>query len=86
MRVPIANDDGSNPTADVVQFAFPTPGTEPATFYNGSWQTISGIYHARCLVGPGGVVTLTPAFYDVYVKITDSPEVPVLLAGLMEVL
>ena len=72
-----------NPTADTVQFAFPTSGVQPTTWYSGSWETINGLYYARCLVGPtGGVTTLTAGTtYDVWVKITDSPEVPVRKLG-----
>lgn len=68
-----------NPTSDTIQFAFPATTVQPSVWYSGSWETISGVYYARCLVGPtGGVVTLTVGnSYDVWVKITDSPEVPV---------
>lgn len=82
----------TDPTGDVVQMAFPTDDN-PTTWYNGSWDPAGAVdkmpgqgsvYLARCLVGPGGgVVTLTAqaAPYNVYVKITDAPEVPVLKAG-----
>jgi hypothetical protein len=34
------------------------------------------------LIGPnGGVLTAQPTFYDGYVKVTDNPEVPIMLAG-----
>jgi hypothetical protein len=72
-----------NPTADVVQFAFTPssyPETSPVTWYTGSWVTYPGPqYWAQCLVGPanGGVV-LTLGSYQVWLKITDNPEVPVL--------
>jgi len=68
-----------DPSADTVQFAFPATTVQPSVWYSGSWETISGVHYARCLVGPtGGVVTLTVGnSYDVWVKITDSPEIPV---------
>ncbi len=86
VRVPIADVNGNDPTSDGVQMAFPTPGVDPVTFYTGSWSTLSGIYYARCLVGPGGAVALGVGYYDVYVKVSDSPEVPVLFAGTLEVI
>ncbi len=86
IRVPISEATGGDPTGDPVTFAFPEPGTEPTIFYSGSWDTLAGVHFARCLIGPvGGVVALVAGFYDIYVKITDSPEVPVLLSGLLEV-
>ncbi len=81
-----------NPTADTVQFAFmPTPTQVPQ---NADWQTAgwdvntSSLlypYNAKCLVGPSGTITLGIATYIVYVKITDSPEIPVLIAGQLQV-
>lgn len=75
-----------NPTADVVQMAFVAPGAEPA---GGDWQTASwetdqstepDSYFARCLVGPGAVV-LAEGTWAVWLKVTDSPEVPVREVG-----
>jgi hypothetical protein len=77
-----------DPTADPVQFAFmPTPTQVPQTsdWVSGSWDTNTASvlfpYSARCLVGPSGTITLGIGTYVAYVKITDSPEVPVLIAG-----
>ena len=87
VRVPIADVAGANPTGDTVEMAFPLIGQEPVTFYLGSWQTISGVFYARCLVGPSSSgPVLTVGYYDVYVRITDDPEVPVLYAGTLEVI
>lgn len=70
-----------NPTTDTVQIAFPPVGTAPQTWINAAWEIDSSasspVYLARCTVGPGGAVTLTPGPYDIYVKVTDSPEIPV---------
>lgn len=71
------NGAAVDPTPDTVKLAFPAVGTDPTTWYTGSWETASGIYYARCLVGPGGTVTLAEGYYDVYVQVTDSTEVPV---------
>lgn len=75
-----------DPTSDTVQMAFVagTVTTTPAslTFYTASWDTANGAYYALCLVGPSpGVVALTAGIWTVYVKVTDSPEVPVKNAG-----
>ncbi|MCC6629960.1 MAG: hypothetical protein IT340_21495 [Chloroflexi bacterium] len=80
-----------NPTSDTVVMAFVAEGAAPA---GGDWKTAGwetdtttnpDTYYARCLVGPSGAVTLTAGVYDVWVKVTDTPEAPVLRAGNVEV-
>lgn len=78
-----------NPTSDVVQMAFVPIGSVnyPVTWFTGSWSTTAqGNYLAQCLIGPanGGVV-LTPGTYKIWVKITDSPEVPVESSGTLTI-
>ena len=77
-----------NPTADTVQFAFmPTATQVPqvSDWVSGSWDTDSGNvlypYSAKCLVGPSGTITLGIGNYVIYLKITDNPEIPVLVGG-----
>lgn len=76
-----------NPTTDVVEFAFTTIGARPATWYTGSWDGTepipgSNAYRAQVLVGPGSPgPTLTPGRYTVWLRITDTPEQPVLSVG-----
>ena len=78
-----------NPSGDLVQFAF-TPLAAPVVnpgsgdWQNGEWETDGGpdypapVYWAGILVGPANSgVTLTAGSWSVWVKITDSPEVPV---------
>src|ERR1035441_10677135 len=79
-----------NLTGDTVQFAFmPTPTQVPGNtdWVSGSWDTSSASvlypYSAKCLVGPGGTITLGIGSYTAYVKVTDSPEIPVFVAGLL---
>ena len=83
----------TDPTADTVQMAFKAPGVDPGA---GDWQTASWevdttvatkpIRYARCLVGPGGgTITLAKGPYEVWVKIGDTPETPVKMAGLLQV-
>lgn len=81
-----------NPTADTLQFAFmPTPTQVPqvSDWVSGIWETDSSNvlypYLAQCLVGPSGTVTLGLGLYIIYLKITDSPEVPVLIGGQLQI-
>lgn len=67
-----------DPTADVVEFAFVAPFTEPGALDWSAGQWVAGTtYDARILVGPGGTVTLTEGDYNAWIRITDSPEIPV---------
>ena len=78
--VPISPHD---PTADVVKMGFLPEGTAgvPATWYTASWAVGANVPTVLCLVGPSpGVVTMVPGIFQPYLKITDSPEVPVLAA------
>lgn len=79
----------ADPTADTVTVAFVTSGLPGALDWKtGSWQTVTanGItsYYARCLVGPAGAFVPAAGLYRMYVKITDSPEVPVLACGTVQ--
>lgn len=79
-----------NPTADTVQMAFKVSGTPSGGDWNtASWaatSAVNGAYLAQCLVGPqnSGVV-LAIGSYTIWVKITDSPEVPVLVVGALTI-
>jgi hypothetical protein len=86
------NGASYNPTGDVVQFAFmPTPTQLPGVsdWVAGSWDTSSVNtlypYTAKCLVGPSGAETLGTGTYVIYLKITDNPEIPVLVGGQLQV-
>jgi hypothetical protein len=81
-----------NPTGDTVQFSFmPTPTQVPgnADWVSGSWDTSSVSvlypYSAKVLVGPAGAITLGIGTYITYVKVTDSPEIPVFVAGQLQI-
>ena len=71
-----------DPTADTVTMAFKASG-DPAggDFKAATWETDATTtppsYYARCLVGPGGTVTLAAGSYRVWTKIVDAPEIPV---------
>ena len=77
----ISGGVSQNPTADTVQFAFmPNPANaNPGTgdWHNGVWSTTSvPTYIAQILVGPGGY-TPGAGLYNVWIKITDNPEIPI---------
>lgn len=87
VRVPVAAREGSDdvdPTATTVVMAFTLDGAEPSSWQTASWETDADTdpdtYYARCLIGPGGTITLTEGSYTVWVKVTDSPEIPVMRA------
>jgi hypothetical protein len=81
-----------NPTSDIVQFAFmPTATQVPQSgdWVTGVWETESSNilypYLALCLVGPAGTINPGIGTYVVYIRIQDNPEVPVLIAGQIQV-
>jgi len=91
VQATVLGNQNYNPTSDTVQFAFtPSSAVAPSTWYSGSWETdtIGGTtaYIAKVLVGPSG--TFVPAAntsYVVWIKVTDSPEIPVLQPGTLVV-
>ena len=92
IQIPVTVEAASpyNPSNDLVQFAFPPltyPPTAPSVWYTGSWSTFPGPqYRVQCLVGPvNGGVSLALGSYQIAVKITDDPEVPVLYPSTLEI-
>lgn len=89
-----ASDGGVyDPTSDTVQMAFTLNSADPSggDWNTASWRTLTSgsrdVYQALCLVGPGGTIALTAGNYSVWVKVTDSPEVPVIkVNGFLSVL
>jgi hypothetical protein len=80
---------GLNPTADTVQMAFllSPPPVQPGVsdWHAATWQATSAPYVALCLVGPAGTTSLTQGQWNVWVKITASPEIPVKWCGILQV-
>lgn len=78
-----------NPTSDVVAMAFTTGDALPSAWVAASWASTSprsdGSYVAQCLVGPGGDTTLVVGSYSIWLKIIDSPEIPVEPVGLLTI-
>lgn len=94
VRVPMAAEKSGapyNPTGDTVAMAFiagpaaPTSGDWKTASWDTDASTYPPTYYAQCLVGPGGTVTFAAGTWTVWVKVTDSPEVPVKRAGQMKV-
>jgi hypothetical protein len=81
-----------NPTGDPVVFAFAATAThvpQISDWVAGSWDVNTSSvlfpYSAKCLVGPAGIINPGIGRYYMYIKITDNPEIPVLLGGLLEI-
>ena len=90
--VTIRSPAGYDPASDVVAMAFTPltyPGTSPApgNWVTGSWSTFPGpAYWAQALVGPvNGGTALAIGTYQVWLRVTDSPEVPVLQPCLLTI-
>jgi len=91
IKATVNGSSSYNPTSDPVSFAFlpqatNPPTTVPSSWVSGIWETdVQGgltVYVARCLVGPGGTFVPTAnTAYWVWVKVSDSPETPVLGDG-----
>lgn len=82
-----------NPTSDTVAVAFETtdaaPAAAAASWKSATWDTDTSTtpttYRAQCLVGPSGTVNLSAGTYYMFVKVTDSPEVPIMYSGIVQV-
>lgn len=75
-----------DPTADPVEIALPVINVDPTVWKAADWRTVGTNYFARVLVGPTGDFVLTRGDYDILVRITDDPEIPVLRAGRLSVI
>ncbi len=101
IRIPVATLTATgtldDPTATTVEIGFSTDAaTEPTTWLAASWETSEPVrlvvgaksvdtpYKATLLVG-SGAADLAAGLWAVWVRITDSPEVPVRFAGWLEV-
>jgi hypothetical protein len=92
VQVTVKSPDGYDPTSDEVQFAFTRetyPQVTPTSsdWVTGSWETFPGpAYWAQALVGPAnGGTALSVGMWLVWIKVTDSPEVPVQQPVLLEI-
>lgn len=83
-----------DPTGLTVSMAFLDGAPDTESPVSGDWKTASwetntvpdpDQYLARCIVGPAGAITLAAGTWHVWVKVTGSPETPVLYAGRIRV-
>lgn len=78
-KIDVAIAATTNPTGDTVQMAVALNYTNPTTWVPASWVTVTGVYYATVLIGPGSAIGALPVGqYQVWVKVTDNPEIPVL--------
>ena len=56
-----------------------------ANFDSAAWETIDGVYYAYAPIGPATDFVLTEGRYQVWVKVDDSSEDPVLFGGEVEI-
>ena len=83
----VKNGAAYTPTGDTVEAAVVASGTtvSDTDFVSASWEP--NTTSVRVLIGPGTTVgTLAVGFYDVYTRIFDNPETPVLLHGTIQVI
>lgn len=69
-----------------VQFAFVPAGEEPGVgdWVAGDWESVQGVYLARCMVGPGGA---NPGAGDwvAWIRVVSNPEQPARVLGILRV-
>lgn len=96
IRVRVEAEDSGvpvDPTSNPPEFALLDFDTDPdpvgGDWSNGTWETVvSGSetqYYARIIVGTGGIV-LVVGKYNVWLKVTHSPEIPVRKVGALDVM
>ncbi|TDD97617.1 hypothetical protein [Actinomadura rubrisoli] len=81
LHIPVTGGTLSTPVDIAVIAATaeePTSGDwKPADVWDGAV--------AKLLIGPGGTVPLADGVYRVWVRVTATPEIPVLRSGLLEI-
>jgi hypothetical protein len=75
----------ADPTADTVVMAVLPVGVTPVSgdWIAATWETdtVNGVYYARVLTGPGTSIVLDAGtVYQPWVKVSDTPEVPVVIS------
>lgn len=96
IRAQITTPSGKNPTGDLVWIAFTPDATAPdvgdPAWQTATWEPVVPAvppnpqqYVCRTLIGPSPGFPLTPGTYQVWVRIVDNPEAPVVPAGTIKV-
>lgn len=87
IEVTVSTSDNDDPTVDPVEFAFEAPSDgnpDAADWGAGSWKAGGPPYVARALVG-AAPFDLAEGIYKVWIRISGSPEVPVLPACILQI-
>lgn len=79
----------TDPTDLGVEMALVEGSPEANPPEEGDWKTAAWAeggppYRARLLVGPGQDVVPTPGLHTLWVRLTDTPEIPIRPSGLVE--
>lgn len=74
-----------DPTTSPVEMAFAAADADPDDWHEAEWETAGSKHYARCLVGPGEV-EIEKGLWQVWVRVTDNPETPVMRAGELRVI
>lgn len=83
IKVPVTPPSGVTISAQVVEIAVVAQTSRPITT---DWRSATwvGTNIAQVLIGPGQL-QLAAGTYNVWVRVTDVPEIPVLIAGTITV-
>lgn len=82
-------EDGATLSSQAVAFTFTTKvgsPSEDATWRGATWIGSPGTARAATiLIGPGTSNVIAKGSYNVYARVTDTPEIPVVLVGRLTV-
>jgi hypothetical protein len=74
----------------MVQMAFVASGKPGNSDWTGcTWETVNVagelVQIADCQIGPNGGLVLAPGSYGAWVKVVDSPDIPVRQVGILQI-
>lgn len=79
VRATVSMSDGTSLDAQTVQLCVVLDGTAPGSFVAGSWEGTAGTSRVATTASP--YTFSTAGRFQVYVKVTGSPEAPIWAAG-----
>lgn len=77
----VVSEDAVDPTSLVVEFALPLEGVAPSTWVAGTWEIGGPPYYAHVIAGVGQTLDPAAGTYDLWLRLTDTPEIPIRLTG-----